>query len=85
MLSFKSGVVVVCAAGLAAAAGLGFTAGRIAPSGAAVAASQPEGMSMEEMMRVYEEKNRTGEHHTWMAKLAGEWDCQITMYDPAIG
>lgn len=85
MFSIRSGVGIVCAAGLCAAMGTGFMAGRIAPSGAAVAVAQPEEMSMEEMMRLYEEKNRTGEHHKWMAQLAGEWDAQVKFWDPMSG
>lgn len=85
MLTIRSGVGIVCAAGLAAAAGVGFMAGRMAPApvGSAMAVAQPEEMDLEEMMRLYEEKNRTGEHHKWIEKSAGTWDVEMKFWmDP---
>lgn len=82
MFSSRSVCAVACAAGLAAAVGFGFMAGRVAPapSGAAVVVAQPEGMDPEEMQRMYEEKNRTGEHHKWLEKSAGTWDAELKMW-----
>lgn len=85
MFSSRSVCAVVCAAGLAAAVGAGFMAGRVAPapSGTAVTVAQPEGMTPEEMTRLYEEKNRTGEHHEWLKKYEGNWDAEMKMWmDP---
>jgi hypothetical protein len=86
MLSIRSGLGIVCAAGLATAAGVGFMAGHMAPAptGVAMAVAQPEGMDPEEMKRQYEEKNRTGEHHKWLEKCAGQWDAEMKFWmDPA--
>lgn len=86
MFSSRSVCAVACAAGLAAAAGVGFMAARVAPApaGTAVTVAQPEGMSPEEMSRLYEEKNRTGEHHQWLKKCEGTWEGTMKMWmDPS--
>ncbi len=83
----KCGAGIACVAGVAAGlVSVGFMAGRTAPApaGSAIAVAQPEGMDPEAMMKLWEEKNRTGAQHEFLAKSAGTWDAEVKMWmDPS--
>ncbi|MFG0284002.1 MAG: DUF1579 domain-containing protein [Phycisphaerales bacterium JB039] len=88
MVCKRSGTTgLLCLAGVAGAvavAGLMAWGLAPAPAGAVTLVSQPEGMDPQEMMRLYEEKNRTGEHHDWLARCAGVWDAECSVWmDPS--
>lgn len=74
----NSGIMVMCAAGVAAGLTVGFMAGRtsVAPAGDAMTVAQPEeNMDPAEMMEAWAQANQLGPQHKEIASMAGSWDC----------
>ncbi|HRQ74064.1 MAG TPA: DUF1579 domain-containing protein [Phycisphaerales bacterium] len=78
----RTGVVALCAAGIAGAAGLGFgLAGRHAPDAATVrTVAQPEDMDMAQMMEAMKKLGTPGKPHEQLAQLAGTWKAEAKFW-----
>lgn len=78
----RTGVVALCAAGIAVAAGLGVGfAGRQAPGAATMrAVSQPEEIDMAQMMEAMKKLATPGKPHEQLAQLAGAWKAEAKFW-----
>lgn len=47
--------------------------------------AQPAGGPSEAEMKAWMEAATPGEPHKWMAKLAGDWETSMTIFDPSMG